>query len=62
MQALMAIYTGKTSANAYEAQAKLSNMQADSAQTAGYIGVTSSILGGASSAGMISANPNFKNS
>jgi hypothetical protein len=62
MQALMAIYTGKTSATAYEAQSKLQAMQAGNAMTAGYIGVGSSIIGGVASAGMMDAqskNPTF---
>lgn len=60
MQALMAIYTGKTSSNAYEAQARLDRMNANSAQAAGIIGVGSSVLGGATNVGMIYGNPNFK--
>ena len=62
MQALMAIYTGRSSATAFEAQSRLDRMNAANAQQQGYIGVASSIVGGASNAGMIAANPNFKNS
>ena len=60
MQALMAIYTGRTSATASEAQARLDRLQSSNAQTAGYIGVASSLLQGGTNAGMIYANPNFR--
>jgi hypothetical protein len=62
MQALMAIYTGRTSATAYDAQARLDSMQAGNAQTAGYIGMGTTILGGVSSAAAADAgsrNPTF---
>lgn len=59
LQALMSIYTGKTSATAAEAQAKLFNMNAQHAETAGYIGVAGSLLGGATNAGAFMANPAF---
>jgi hypothetical protein len=60
MQALMAIYTGKTSANAANAQARLFQMQSGQAQTAGYIGAGSSLLGGASNVSGIATNPRFQ--
>lgn len=60
MQALMAIYTGRTSANASDAQAKLFRMNAGNAETAGYIGVASNLLGGATSALNVASNPNFR--
>ena len=62
MQALMAIYTGRSSATAQEAQRKLYNMQAGNAMTAGYMSAGASLLGGASSAAAMDAgskNPTF---
>ena len=59
--ALTAIYTGKVGANAQLAQATLDRMNASSAQRAGNIGIGTSLLGGATSATAIYANPNFRN-
>lgn len=62
MQALMAIYTGRSSANAYDAQARLQQSNAGNAMTAGYIGAGASILGGisgAANADASSKNPTF---
>lgn len=62
MNALMAIYTGRTSANAYDAQARLQSMNASNAMTAGYIGVGGTLLSGvagAASADASSKNPTF---
>lgn len=53
LEALAAIYTGKTSATAHTAQARLDRFRADDAETAGYIGVGSSLLESAS-------NPYFR--
>jgi hypothetical protein len=60
LEALVAIYTGKTSANAATARATLSKMRGESAQTAGYIGGFSSLLSGASRMTEIANNPSFK--
>lgn len=62
MNALMAIYTGRTSANAYDAQARLQSMNASNSMTAGYIGIGGTLLSGANSAGNLDAtskNPTF---
>lgn len=56
MQALMAIYTGRTSANSFEARANLNQMEASNDQTAGMIGTGSSIIGGLGSAANIGIN------
>lgn len=50
MDALAAIYTGRTSANASEARARLDTMQGQSAQQAGQYGAATSLLSGAGQA------------
>lgn len=50
LEALTAIYTGRTSANAQTAQASLDRARANSASNAGTLGAASSLLGGAVSA------------
>lgn len=68
MDALVAIYTGQTSANASMARARLDNMQGAAARRSGNIGAASSLLGGATSGayyGSIAysgskSNPKFK--
>ncbi len=62
MQALMAIYTGKTSANSWEARARLNQSEAANASTAGTIAVGSSIIGGFGNAATIGMNnaPSFQ--
>lgn len=59
MQALMAIYTGKTSATAYNASGRLDRMSAANATAAGGIAAGGSLLGGVSSAATLATNPNF---
>jgi len=61
LDALVAIYTGRTSSTSYMDRARLSSMEARNAKTAGKIGVTTSLLGGASSIGLMYAksNPSF---
>lgn len=61
MQALMAIYTGRSSANSFEARARLNSLEAANAQTAGQIGVASTIIGGFGNAATIGNNnsPSF---
>lgn len=61
MEALVAIYTGKSGATAHLAQAKLDKMRGSAAVTAGYIGAGTSLLSGATSAVNIYRNPNFRN-
>ena len=56
MNALMALYTGRTGAVSGMAQSRLQSMEASNAMTAGYLGVGSSILGGAASAAAYDAN------
>lgn len=59
MDALVAIYTGRSSANSQEARARLNEMEAHNADVAGNIGVHVSLLGGASRAYNYSQNPQF---
>ncbi|UOF78084.1 hypothetical protein [Caudoviricetes sp.] len=59
MDALMAIYIGKTSANANIARSRLSDMEADNASSAGKLGAMSSLLGGATSAYRATRNPSM---
>lgn len=62
LEALTAIYTGRSGANSALARAKLENFTARSAMTSGYIQAGSSLLSGASSAYQINAgskNPTF---
>lgn len=60
MEALAAIYTGRTSANAHTAQARLDDSRAGYAQSAGMVGVGSSLLTGASGVVGAYTNPNFR--
>jgi hypothetical protein len=62
MDALIAIYTGQTSANANIARARLNELEGKNAQSAGRWGVATSLLGGATqAAGYASkaSNPKF---
>ena len=62
LQALTAIYTGRVGSNAQLAQARLDSAQAGFAQTAGYISMAGSVVGGIGGAASIAANPNFNKS
>jgi hypothetical protein len=58
MDALVALYTGKSSANAFNNRSGLNQMQAGYARTSGNIGAASSLLGGAGQA-YGALNPKF---
>lgn len=60
LDASAAIYTGRVTAGAQTAESQLQNSRAGWSRTAGYIGMGTSILSGASSATSIAANPNFR--
>lgn len=61
LDALVAIYTGRTSSSAYASRSQLNLMESRSANKAGKINVTTSLLGGATSVGYMYArqNPEF---
>ena len=61
MEALIAIYTGRSSATGHLAQSRLDTMRGDAAHRAGNINAASSLLSGASSASTTksSGNPGF---
>lgn len=59
MEALIAIYTGKSSATAHQAQSRLDQMRGRAAVTVGYVGAASSLLAGGTSAYRQAINPGF---
>jgi len=61
MDALIALYTGRSSANANIARSRLNEMEARSAANAGKMGVATSLLGGAVNATSAykKSNPSF---
>lgn len=56
LQALMAIYTGRSSQTAEQARSRLYAMQADRAQTGGYVAVGGTILSGLTTAASVDAS------
>lgn len=60
MDALIALYTGRSSASANNSRATLYQMESKDAKRSGNIGVATSLLGGASSAYSAYKNPSFR--
>lgn len=60
LMALSSLYQSTSQASNYAAQAKLFGMQARNARMAGYIGITSTLLGGASNVASYQNNPSFQ--